>query len=398
MDLYEFLLINLNLVVFFLFYLLVIERQGNWNLNRWYLILMPILSIAIPFLPLGLTPPSDVDWVFELREVTILGEGTGSKPSVPIGINMLYVVILTSFIGILLFRLSRIRKVLESEPYTSIRGVDVQLLRSESASTFSFFGKIFLAKNDVGDQHPILLHEYAHVREYHSVDIILMKLLTALLWFNPVIFLWEKKMKENHEYLADAYVLRNNFTPLEYGQAILTAAMGTRVPIMSNAFFSKSIVRKRIERLQISKPKNLINMKYLLIVPMLSGMIYMASCDKSIIEDAKETTQTDNRAASGEMAEFPGGKQALMDFMIAEMKYPKHLEKEGVEGKAIVQFKIDEEGNVVEPTVTVSSGHNDLDNEAIRVVSQMPQWTPATKGGKAVSTEFKLPIQFKLAD
>lgn len=96
--------------------------------------------------------------------------------------------------------------------------------------------------------------------------------------------------------------------------------------------------------------------------------------------------------------EYPGGFEALVKYMSANVKYPEAAEKEKAEGTIIVKFTIDTDGSVSD-IKTANEGapqRPDLVLEAVRVVKEMPKWKPAQDKGKAVKCEMALPVQFKL--
>ena len=96
-----------------------------------------------------------------------------------------------------------------------------------------------------------------------------------------------------------------------------------------------------------------------------------------------------------EKPEFPGGEQAMMKWIAENVKYPEIAKESGVTGKVFVQFVINKEGKVVD--VEVLRGVDAyLDKEAIRVITDMPSWTPGKQRGKAVKVSFQLPIKFML--
>ena len=96
-----------------------------------------------------------------------------------------------------------------------------------------------------------------------------------------------------------------------------------------------------------------------------------------------------------EMPEFPGGVNALLTYLRTNIDYPDSARVKNIEGKVFLRFVIDEEGNVTHPEV-LRSLHPLLDAEAIRVVQQMPKWSPGKQNGKPVSVYFTLPIFFTL--
>lgn len=95
------------------------------------------------------------------------------------------------------------------------------------------------------------------------------------------------------------------------------------------------------------------------------------------------------------MPQFPGGNGALLKYILDNIQYPKNARKTGTEGDVYVTFMLDREGKVTEPKV-LKGVSEELDAEAIRVVSAMPQWTPGTQNGKPVMVQYNLPVRFKL--
>lgn len=92
---------------------------------------------------------------------------------------------------------------------------------------------------------------------------------------------------------------------------------------------------------------------------------------------------------------FPGGQDALVQYLIDNIKYPQSAEEKKAQGRVLVRFIVNEEGRIVDPKV-IKSVDEDLDAEALRVVKAMPKWTPGQNGGKAVSVDYTLPVSFVL--
>ena len=93
--------------------------------------------------------------------------------------------------------------------------------------------------------------------------------------------------------------------------------------------------------------------------------------------------------------EFPGGQDALIKFIIDNVKYPEAAKKDGIGGKVYVSFVVTKKGKVTKIKV-VNKGNELLDKEAIRVISAMPDWIPGKDKGVTVDVEMTLPIAFKL--
>lgn len=116
--------------------------------------------------------------------------------------------------------------------------------------------------------------------------------------------------------------------------------------------------------------------------------------DNKISKNAPDTKDEVLTAVS-EIAEYPGGMKAMMEFLSTHIQYPEEAQKAGEQGRVIVKFVIDKNGKVTSPEV-VKGISPSLDQEALRVVKEMPNWIPAKNDGQAVSSYFTLPVSFTL--
>jgi len=96
------------------------------------------------------------------------------------------------------------------------------------------------------------------------------------------------------------------------------------------------------------------------------------------------------------MPEFPGGTQALVNFLKENVHYPEDARKAKIEGKTICQFIVDKDGSITDVQVAKSSGNASLDDEALRVIRKMPRWKPGAQKGKPVRVKYTIPINFAL--
>lgn len=96
-----------------------------------------------------------------------------------------------------------------------------------------------------------------------------------------------------------------------------------------------------------------------------------------------------------QMPEYPGGMQAMIEFLQTSMKYPEDAAKQKVEGRVMVQFVVETDGSVSDVHVA-KQVFPSLDAEAIRVVQAMPKWTPGKNGGQVVRVKYNLPIVFRM--
>jgi len=97
-----------------------------------------------------------------------------------------------------------------------------------------------------------------------------------------------------------------------------------------------------------------------------------------------------------QMPEFPGGQVEMMKFLSTNVKYPQEAMEKGIQGRVVVQFIIEKDGSITESKV-VKKVNEHLDAEALRVVSEMPKWTPGKQRGKEVRVKYTLPVTFRLS-
>jgi protein TonB len=97
-----------------------------------------------------------------------------------------------------------------------------------------------------------------------------------------------------------------------------------------------------------------------------------------------------------QMPEFPGGEVELMKYLQKNIKYPPAARENGIEGKVVLQFVVDEKGNISEIKIIRDIGGG-CGDEAVRVVKTMPPWKPGKQNGNAVPVYYKLPVTFKLS-
>jgi TonB family protein len=95
------------------------------------------------------------------------------------------------------------------------------------------------------------------------------------------------------------------------------------------------------------------------------------------------------------MAEFPGGKDAMMKFLSENIKYPTRARDKNIQGKVIVQFVVNEDGSISDAQVLHDIGEG-CGAEVLRVVSLMPKWNPGSQAGETVKVRFNLPVGFYL--
>ena len=318
---------------------------------------------------------------------------------------------------------------------------------------FSFFGWIFLSpsRHTPEEQQEILDHELAHVRQHHSIDVLLTELHCIVCWLNPIVWLMKHEVRSNLEYLADARVLAQGHNRKGYQIHLLALSYPMAIANLYN-HFNVSPLKKRINMMNKKRSSNAGILKYLLILPLCalislvinadawaatlpqqekknvtySGTVVDADGNKlanvriryynaQMLAGEKQRTNMvvvlgapvpsmDELAQKGtdhvyqavdEMPQFPGGNRAMMAYIGQNIKYPAEAVAKGIEGRVLVQFVVNKEGDLQDIKVMKSIDPL-LDQEAIRVISSMPKWTPGKLKGEAVNIQYVLPIQFNI--
>ena len=96
-----------------------------------------------------------------------------------------------------------------------------------------------------------------------------------------------------------------------------------------------------------------------------------------------------------EMPEYPGGAAALLSSFRETLVYPEDAKTEGIQGRVLVQFIVEEDGSITNPVI-IKSVYPSLDAEALRFVSKMPKWKPGKIDGKLCRTKYIVPLNFRL--
>lgn len=269
------------------------------------------------------------------------------------------------------------------------------VLRSDKAGPFSFLSIIHLPKQlSSNNLETILRHELAHVQLGHSYDVLWLSFLRILFWFNPLLIYYKRTLQEIHEYQADALThissTKEHYVKVQLDQLFQLPSELS----FANSFYNSINLKKRVNMIYSERTSKWGTMRYLVAVPLIAAIGLLAACTETPADAVqKEVEQVLKQAEV--MPEYPGGMQALMTYMGSSIKYPETAEADGLEGKVFVQFVVDKEGKVGQIEV-VKGVRDDLDSEAVRVISEMPNWTAGQQDGKAVSVQLVLPIAYTL--
>ena len=117
--------------------------------------------------------------------------------------------------------------------------------------------------------------------------------------------------------------------------------------------------------------------------------------DYDVVEVEPEPEEEEIFMVVEDQPEFPGGTAALLEYLRKNIKYPAICRENNIQGRVLVTFIVNKDGAIVEPEV-VKSVNPSLDKEALRVISQMPNWKPGSQRGKPVRVKYTVPVNFRL--
>ncbi|ETZ20783.1 M56 family metallopeptidase [Pedobacter sp. V48] len=267
--------VNLYLLLFYLFYLVLLRYETFFRLNRFYLVGSGILALFIPLLR--------ADWIKELfvtEQIKQLAQIVNTP--IPQIDNITYTVIkaqeqplLTSIewfwlvygLVTLVFLINFLRKL-----YL----LNKVLKKGNKGRAFSFFNKIFV-DNELEGQETIMKHELVHAKQWHSADVIFFELFTAMNWFNPVTYLYKNAIKNIHEFIADETAASTLENKSAYALLLVSNAFDTQPEQLTNSFYNQSLLKRRIIMLHKTKSRKVAILKYGLSVPLFAGMVIFSS-------------------------------------------------------------------------------------------------------------------------
>lgn len=294
-----------------------------------------------------------------------------------------------------------------------IGNTNVHLLR-QASGPFSFFHWIFIhpTSHTEDELSEILTHEQTHANQWHSIDVLVSEIVCIFCWFNPFAWLMRSEMRINHEYLADRKVVTSGYDRKTYQYHLL--GLKQNQPAAANLYnnFSVLPLKNRIKMLNRKRTRNIMRSKYLMFIPVTALLILFSNCTNTGKEESTEekaevkyvptevepdTVDIANAVFDmvEEMPEFKGGNKALMDYLAANLQYPKGAETKGTQGRVIVQFIVNTDGSIDDAKV-VRSVDPELDAEALRVINGMPKWKPGTQKGEPVRVKYTVPVVFRL--
>jgi len=433
--------VNVAIALFYAFYRLFFYKDTFFQLRRLSLLAFFLISFLYPLLNIQewikeQEPMSEIATIYAtmLPEVSTTAKVEFFFFSVEFLSQLFFYIYLS---GIVIFsahffiQLSRITILAFRSKKKKINGITVKVLTKQDGP-FSFFKWIFICPGAHNNKEldEILTHELTHVRQYHSIDVITSEVVTIICWINPFVWLLKREVRHNLEYMADNKVIHSGHDTQTYQYHLLGLAHHKAAANLYNSF-NVLPLKNRITMMNKKRTRNIGKTKYLMFIPLAALLMLVSNIEAvarvtgKIVEKIMPGSLIDNNSvdispdytqdliamandtiknksgkekvysAVDQMPQFPGGDAALLQYIARNLIYPAKAQEAREEGKVYVRFTITEKGKVTD--VIILRGVSPLlNNEAIRVIKSLPDWTPGKHKGKIVSVYYVVPISFTL--
>ena len=438
------------LVVFYLFYRLLLSRETFHRFNRVALLSILLLSCLLPLVEVTVEEQTEVhQTMMTLEQWLMLADmmntaDTTDLQAEEVTVTWIQVALLVYLAGILLFALRngysllKLGGLLKSGRKENLSkyidgGEKVTLIvHDRDIAPFSWMKCIVISEKDLDENgREILIHELAHIQNRHSWDLLVADICIFFQWFNPASWLLKQELQNIHEYEADETVIEKGVDAKQYQLLLIKKAVGTRLYSMANSF-NHSKLKKRITMMLKEKSNPWARLKYLYVLPLaaiavtafarpeISEKMEEISAVKvndlaeivqeKVLQDTVKVSKDEKKDAlvvTGvkskeeeeivifevveQMPEYPGGMSALQKYLSEKIAGSPIKGKVG--GRVMVGFTVAETGKIKDVRV-LQSDEASLNQEAERIVSEMPDWIPGKQRGRPVPVKYTVPIRF----
>ena len=349
------------IAVFYVFWRLLVANETWHRLNRIVLLATAVASFVLPLCVITIhqtvevtteavttvLPMEDIPMTAEMPSVT-----AASVAKQPINwqlpLTILYiigVVVVLSRMLLSLWRLHKMRVESEIHPLADGRRIAVC---DKAKAPFSWWKTVFLNHQDYEEGTTALLtHELGHLRLHHSVDVLLVELLTALQWFNPTMWMLRADLRTIHEYEADQQVISHGFNDIQYLQLLIRKAAGQSGYSLANGI-SNSALKKRVTMIMKPKSNHRQWLRYAYLLPIVVVSLAMSAriqkdevlSPSVMTDDVTESLTDDNRLILliDDMDDLKKivPKKGITRKMKANLDFNDHFTQKSMNGKTII--------------------------------------------------------------
>ena len=281
--------------IFYICYKMFLQRDTFFQQNRCFLLLGLITSFLVPYfvIPIYIEQEPILIPDFNFANNTVAIETPIPIKAIETPFNILKYIPFIYGLGVFFFfirfiiQLSSLAVVI----YKSKKSKEdcyIHIKSNDNITPFSFFNWIVYNPKQFNEIEieQVITHEKAHVNQYHSIDVLLTQISCIVLWFNPIMWLYNKELKQNLEFVADHKTQEQFNCKKSYQQTLLKTSLPSHQMVLNNNFYNSSI-KKRIVMLHKSKSKKVNLIKYALVVPMLA--YFLMSFNTEHVYVKKET-------------------------------------------------------------------------------------------------------------
>ena len=394
----------LLLAGFYAFFMLFMRTTTLFRLNRAVLLsgtaaclLLPTVRINVDIPPAAVFPPLQIFLPATAVGVENAAETAAYGPDWKMLAHSAYAAGFAAVIISSAVSSARIRKTIRRYKgmrycYNGKRHVMLHVSEKDMPS-FSFMNHVVISRNDYENHPEILLHECTHAGRRHSADMLFMSIVCALYWFNPLVWIMRSEIRMMHEYEADEAVLKQGIDATKYQLLLVRKAVGDNRFLIASSF-SHSKIKNRITMMKKNKTSKRAALAYIACLPLLLAAMSFTPADSG-----KGPMPGDDKVYEYSRLETPpmfNGDNTGREFakwLSTELDFPEAAADKDIEGRVLVQFRINSDGSVSDVSV-LKGVHESIDSEAIRAVSESPDWTPGYIGGRPVSTTHCIPVLF----
>mgnify|MGYP000976280831 FL=1 len=432
------------LVLFYLFFRLLLSKETFHRFNRMALLGVLFFSLLIPCIEVTTRHQVEVQQaVLSIEQLLLMAELEATPANVGAvqetsAISWVQVVLLVYLAGILflacrnIYSLICLFRLIHSGKHEKLEKGVTLVVHNQEIAPFSWMKYIVISRKDLEENgREILIHEMAHIHHRHSVDLLVADICIFFQWFNPGAWLLKQELQNIHEYEADETVINEGVNAKEYQLLLIKKAVGTRLYSMANSF-NHSKLKKRITMMLKEKSNPWARLKYLYVLPLaaiavtafarpeISEKMEEISAVKvndlaeivqeKVLQDTVKVSKDEKKDAlvvTGvkskeeeeivifevveQMPEYPGGMSALQKYLSEKIAGSPMKGKAG--GRVMVGFTVAETGKIKDVRV-LQSDEASLNQEAERIVSEMPDWIPGKQRGRPVPVKYTVPIRF----
>ena len=292
------------IAVFYMFYRLLLSHETFHRVNRLVLLLTAVLSFILPLCVITIHETVTV----AMSEVSV-GKLQGAMvidtdPAPPLWQSVLPILYIIGMTATLSHSLLSVMKVCllirRSEKHLQPDGTTICVTGNAAVAPFSWMRYIVMNRDDY-EMHDaaILAHERGHIRLWHSLDVILVDLLTALQWYNPAMWMLRQDLRAIHEYEADGEVLSHGISARQYQYLLISKATSIGGYSIANGI-NHSTLKNRIHMMTNMKSKSSHLWKLLALLPIIGTALALNA--HTVTEYVYEKPQTQQSVKKGRKA------------------------------------------------------------------------------------------------